>query len=424
MKIKLFLIFLFSISIISSQNVNIPDTNLKNALINFTFTDANNNIFTLDANNDKEIQKTEANSFTGALDISSNGILDLTGLEEFVKITELHCGGSNSFTTLDVSKNIELVKIYARNTGKIEHINITKNTKLEELYCDGNNLDGLDVTNNTVLTQLDCSSNQLTTIDLSKNILLNQLVINENKLTSLNTIALENLTGLYCNNTAFGTTEIASLDFSKNLKLKYLELKAIQLKSLDITKNIDLVHINVGKNELTNLDLSTHDDLIHVYCYDNKLTGLNVANGFNNNPNANFKLQTLWTNGNPNLKHVCVDDLAYAEIQLKKIGQTDSWAKDATTMYTTNCTLSNEEFDFNASILIYPNPVKEILTIKKNSNYTIKSIQIFDVNGKEVLKIKKQQSIKLNNLRSGVYFARIEEEQGKFMIKKIIKKEN
>jgi hypothetical protein len=422
MKKNTFLFFLIFINYLHSQIVNIPDANLKSALVNFTYADTNNNILKLDANNDNEIQKSEANGFTGSLDISSQGISNLTGLEEFTNITELHCGGSNVFTVLDLSKNIELVKVYARNTGKIEHIDVTKNIKLEELYCDGNNLDDIDVTNNVVLTQFDCSNNQLTTIDLSKNILLDQLVINENKLTSLNTSFLENLTGLYCNNTAFGTTEISNIDFSKNLKLKYLELKNIKLKTLNISKNIDLLHINLIDNELSSdLDLSGHDDLVHVYLSNNKLTGLNVSNGFNNNSNASFKLQTLWTNGNPNLTYICVDDLAYAEAQLKKIGQTDSWMKDATTTYTTNCTLSNKEFDFTSSILIYPNPVNDILKVNNNSHYEIKKIQIFDISGKEVIKTKKT-TIKLKKLKKGIYIVRIEESSGKYMTKKIIKK--
>lgn len=403
-----------------AQNITIPDANFKKALLNYTYTDTNQNTIKLDANSDGEIQVSEANSFQWVLNISSQGISDLTGLEAFINIKELHCGGSNTFTTLDLSKNVALEIVYARNTGKIEHIDITKCTKLEELYCDGNNLDDLDITKNTVLKTLDCSSNQMTKIDFSANVLLDQITMNDIKLTALNTDALVNLTGLYCNNVSFGTSTLPTLSFSKNLKLKNLELKGVQVKNLDISKNIDLVLLNVGNNELTGLDLSKHDDLMHVYVHNNKLTSLNVANGFNNNPNANFKLQTLWTNGNPNLKFICVDDLNYAAAQLLKTGQTDSWTKDPTTSYTTNCTLSQKEYDLELSVQLYPNPVKHTLQIQLQSHINIASIRVSNIQGKVLMNTIKEK-LYVAALPRGMYFLQLIDEKGNSTTRKFIK---
>ena len=47
---------LFFTSILFAQNVNIPDTNFKNVLVNYIYFDANQNQYNLDANNDGEIQ--------------------------------------------------------------------------------------------------------------------------------------------------------------------------------------------------------------------------------------------------------------------------------------------------------------------------------------------------------------------------------
>ena len=58
MKLALSLVFVFSFFISFSQNVNIPDSNFKNYLLN------NVNVNT---NNDNEIQVSEANAFSGTL---------------------------------------------------------------------------------------------------------------------------------------------------------------------------------------------------------------------------------------------------------------------------------------------------------------------------------------------------------------------
>ena len=331
----------------------------------------------------------------------------------------MHCGGSNNFTVLDLKFNTELVVVYCDNSGKIENINISLNTKLEELYCQGNNLDDLDITKNIVLTELDCSNNQLTQIDFTNNILLNQVVVNDNKLTTLNIDALENLTGLYCNNVFFGTSNLSNLDFSKNLKLQYIELKSVNLSTIDISKNIDLLHINLMNNMLSGyFDLSSHDDLIHVYLSNNNFKGINVANGFNNNSNASFRLQTLWTDGNFNLEYICVDDVNYANSQSLNVGQTDSWIKESESIYTTNCSLSSKKESL-MNVAIYPNPFKENLKIV-NLSKKIKSIEIYNYLGKKLL-TNYQNIINTTTLNRGVYLLKIESVDKSVIYKKVIK---
>jgi hypothetical protein len=64
---------LFGMSNIAiAQNVNIPDANFKAALIGNA---------AINTNGDGEIQVSEAEAYTGGINVGSKGIADLTGVE-------------------------------------------------------------------------------------------------------------------------------------------------------------------------------------------------------------------------------------------------------------------------------------------------------------------------------------------------------
>ncbi|MCB0447075.1 MAG: VCBS repeat-containing protein [Gelidibacter sp.] len=74
------------------------------------------------------------------------------------------------------------------------------------------------------------------------------------------------------------------------------------------------------------------------------------------------------------------------------------------------------------SIVIYPNPVDEVLEISSTVNLNDKIATVFDVNGKRVLNEKMEgNTLDVSKLQSGVYFLRLESE-GKSIKKKFIKK--
>ena len=73
---------------VNAQIVNIPDANFKNALVNTLCVDTDNNNVgdaDVDTNNDGEIQVSEALAVI-ALDVFSNNISDLTGIESFANL--------------------------------------------------------------------------------------------------------------------------------------------------------------------------------------------------------------------------------------------------------------------------------------------------------------------------------------------------
>ncbi len=76
-----------------------------------------------------------------------------------------------------------------------------------------------------------------------------------------------------------------------------------------------------------------------------------------------------------------------------------------------------------ASFSIFPNPVAEILHIK-NEQAQIEKVEIYDLNGKQVLvdvNYLKNQHIDVSSLVTGFYFLKIETEKG-VVTKKFIKK--
>ena len=150
----LFTIFILGGVGLYAQIVTIPDPIFKARLI----------VEGVDTNNDGEIQVSEAEAFTGMLDVNGqfDDIHDLTGIEAFVNITGLDVW-HNQLTSLDLSNNTALV----------------------ELYCHDNQLTYLNVENCVFLEILVGNINQLTSIDLTQNIHLKEVTFSDNQLAFL-----------------------------------------------------------------------------------------------------------------------------------------------------------------------------------------------------------------------------------------------
>ena len=88
--------------------------------------------------------------------------------------------------------------------------------------------------------------------------------------------------------------------------------------------------------------------------------------------------------------------------------------------YNFNSTLSINENIKNEGLQIFPNPVSDILTVKLNSQISIRSIKTFNLIGKEVSHSYNKNYIDLNHLNSGLYIIEIKTNTNTFY-KKIIK---
>ncbi len=269
MKKLYFLLLAFSFfTIANAQIVNIPDANFKAKLLeaNTTNTIAKNllgDLFKIDANNDGEIQESEALNVIH-LDVSSDNpnvqkISDLTGIQSFNNLKSLNCS-YNKLTSLNVSPLVNLTVLYCSG-NQITSLNLSGLINLQTLHCSYNQVSSLNVSPLVNLTILYCGNNQLTSLNLSSLTNLQTLHCSYNKLTSLNLAGLTKLFSFYCEN-----------------------------------------------NLITTLDLSILKNLSgEVFVSQNKLEILYIKNGKNND--------YLGFSGNPTLKYICVDDNELTSIQ-------------------------------------------------------------------------------------------------------------
>ncbi|WP_111683809.1 T9SS type A sorting domain-containing protein [Winogradskyella tangerina] len=242
-----------------------------------------------------------------SINLSSLGISDLSGIEDFQALETLICT-DNDLTTIDVSTNTNLITLLC-GSNFLTEIDVSTNLDLETLNCSDNQIEVLDISLNTALRSLTASDNKISAVDLSNNTELTLLSVSNNRIQG-------------------------ELVVSNNLNLEGLFCASNQISNLDLTSHTLLNSIDASDNLLTNLDLSSINTVIcpdpqtdpETPCQDaglinvsrNQLISLNVANGFND-------LVTIFdASDNPDLFCIQID-----------AGFTpNGWVKDDWTYYT------------------------------------------------------------------------------------------
>ena len=111
--------------------------------------------------NDDYVTTNNINTVTN-LDVSSQNIADMTGIQDFAALQILACY-NNQLTGLDVSQNSAL-SLLTCHTNQLATLNFNDN--LRTLNCSNNQLTDLDVSGNSSMVWLNCSDNQLTGLDV------------------------------------------------------------------------------------------------------------------------------------------------------------------------------------------------------------------------------------------------------------------
>lgn len=396
-KFTLSIITLLAFNFVHSQIVNIPDANFKDALLNYDPV--------IDTNGDNEIQVSEAEVVT-TLNVSSQAIIDLTGIEAFTTLEFLNCGWNYSMTSLNLSQNpaLEYLNCYANSLTSLD---MSQNTSLTELYCNNNSsLTTLDLPPNNTLTILHCENNSLTSIDLSQNTTLEHLECWNNLLTSLDLFQNTVLEYFDCNDNL-----LSSLDLSQNTSLDFLYCYNNSLETLDLSQNTTLMGLNCSYNNFIELDLSTNTNLFGLYCNNN--SNLNYINLKNGN-NENISLYDSSFENLPNLQNVCVDALNtdLTSFITTEVGHSVN--------FTTDCETVNIESKQYKVFEVYPNPVTNTLTISTNS--FIDAVKIYNELGQLLSITKNINTINTTSLINGIYYIKIIDTNGNTDTRKIIKK--
>lgn len=260
--------------------------------------------------------------------------------------------------------------LYLNNLGINDLTGIASFTNVTYLYCKHNNLTYLDVSQNINLIILECSFNNLINLNISNNTNLSHLICGNNK-----------------------------------------------LKELNLNQNTQLEFLFCSFNKIENLFLTNNVNLKSFHCYNNNLKRLDIAN------NNNTAITAFHAINNPNLTCIQTDS---------GFTPPSSWLKDNNAVYNGNCNYTaialppQKGFPApspmfkkaNTDISVFPNPTNKNLTV---SNNYVKSIEVYDLKGKRVLKTK-QKSFNISKLQKGIYTLKIKTSNNDIITKKIIKK--
>jgi hypothetical protein len=352
--------------------INIPDTAFLSALLEEG----------LDLNGDSLISYTEAAGVL-SLDVSEQNISDMIGIEEFSSLDTLLCH-TNQLSTLNVYHSTGL-SVLSCGYNLLENLNVFNNTGLSVLSCGYNLLKNLNVFNNTGLTDLRVPGNQLTSLDVSENTELSVLHCEENQLFSL--------------------------DVSNNTGLSELHCQENQLISLNASNCTALVNLECRDNNLTILDVSDNTELVTLQCAENQLTTLDVSN--------NTALEYLDISSMPTLEKVCVWTTPFPPegVEVDTSGSPN--------VYFEVCPTGNEKaLQLPESVIIYPNPSTDFVTVESGDADHIRSIEIIDMYGRTVRTIdninNNAVTIYSGKLLGGIYIFRIHSENS-FIRKVVIK---
>ncbi len=233
---------------------------------NIEFEDANFKAYCVqnfDTNGDGEISYEEGLAVK-AIDVITDNICSLIGVEHFSNLELLGCRGSGYSWNEEKQTYI--------GSGHLKALDVSNNTALRGLWCHYNQLTSLDVSNKKTLRGLWCLVNQLTSLDVSGCTTLTTLECCYNQLTNL---AFSNSTALtYLDCTG---NQLASLDVSESTTLDTLFCDSNQLLLLDLSKNTALTYLDCHSNHISTLNVSNHTALKELFCSSDHLTTLNIS---------------------------------------------------------------------------------------------------------------------------------------------------
>lgn len=175
---------------------------------------------------------------------AQSDVYDFKGIEYLTALEELHFIGTpvDSLKTvkLDVNKNTQLKKLDG-TWAALKHLDLSHNTKLEELTVNGSGLEGeLDLSHNTKLKNVQCFNTHLAAVSLPKTSTLTNVNVSNTKIRQLDVAGLSNLETLNVSQCA-----LVALDVSSCTNLKQLYVQKSTLHMLDVSackqlKNLDI----------------------------------------------------------------------------------------------------------------------------------------------------------------------------------------
>ncbi|WP_299212161.1 immunoglobulin-like domain-containing protein [uncultured Aquimarina sp.] len=305
---------------------DIPDTNFESALNDLSY----DNYL-----GDNKVPTSLINVVT-SLDIKSNNIANLSGIEDFSSLTLLDVS-DNNLTTLDLSPLSNLENLIVSNNN-IATVDISSNTKLVSFIARSTGLNSMDFTPNTLLVDIDVNDNNLTSLDFSLNLSLVTLDVASNALTYLDAFLAfyeditffdarsnPDLTCIRVEDPLYSTTNWLNIDSQTSFSGNYCEYTAIPDANFEATLGSQGYDDISGDgqvptsliNTLTTLDVSNKGivdptgiedftELIFLNMRGNSILSIDLSNL--------SELETLNIQRNNDMTTLNLDDLLKLEI--------------------------------------------------------------------------------------------------------------
>ena len=154
----------------------------------------------LDSDGDNMLSATECSEVVD-LNVSQQGIADLTGIDVFSKLQQLDCSG-NTLSALDISGAAQLLQLNCSANPDLSALKLPEKNGafsfLVMLDCSDCALTELSLDSYALLGTLDCSGNQLAALDISANSNLRTVDCSGNQLTELDVYNNKNMQNVNC----------------------------------------------------------------------------------------------------------------------------------------------------------------------------------------------------------------------------------
>jgi hypothetical protein len=277
MKTKILLIILVFTTFCKAQVINVPDNNLKLALLN--------HIPAIDTNSNGQIETSEAQILTEELILNNKSITNITGIEAFINVKKINLATNNLASTVSFplvfNSLLVLEELDLSNNNQILAVNCNQVVPLKKLVLDSD-VSSVLLNSQTQLLELKCSSPTFQSLS----------ALNKTQIQKLNIFFSETTT--YINLSLGSLNNLTELYLDSHNNVPYLNaftgtvpnLQKISFNNISLTNSIDFLFL-INIKEFTYKGLSSYSNLFSkLYTLVNleSLT-LNSFNGYLDFPN-------------------------------------------------------------------------------------------------------------------------------------------
>ncbi len=164
-----------------------------------------------------------------------------------------------------------------------------------------------------------------------------------------------------------------------------------------------------------------------VYVIKNESYGFDYAEGITWTPNewTNVKIEVTTTEIKYYINNVLTNTIAnFSQLNISGFNMLhNNYGADAyyDNFVITTTSMGTQPVANNSTLFVYPNPVKDNLSITMPANRELLEAGIYNLTGQKVLQFNSNENINVTTLSAGTYFLKVTDTNGAIYTKKIVK---